>query len=103
MIAKFKLKKHKSIGATLIVEGDLTISSCKEFKEQLSNLLEAAGKGTAEISLKDIMAIDVSAFQLMYTVKELLRKNGSNLTLQWPENEMVNTLITKTGIKQALQ
>ena len=103
MKAQFKIQKHKPEGVTLYVKGDLTVPSAKEFKEYLMNLLGATGKGKAEISLKETMAIDVSAIQLMYAAIEAMKKNKNKFSVQWPDSQPVNDLLAKSGIKQALQ
>lgn len=103
MKAQFKIQKHKPGGATLTVKGDLTVQSSKEFKEQLIKLLATVGTGTAEFSLKEAMAIDVTAFQLMYSAMEVLKKNEKKISVIWPDSQSVNELISKSGIKQALQ
>lgn len=102
MKAEFKIKKSKSEGVTLWVKGDLTVSYSKEFKDRLLELLIAPSKGSVEISLREVTAIDVSAIQLLRVAGLELLKGGNKISMIWPDNEALNTLITKTGIKQAL-
>lgn len=109
MKAIFKIQKHKSEGATLSVNGDLTVASSKEFKEYLVKLIKATGNGPAEISLREVEAIDITAFQLMYAALDAFMKDlpagqagGNRVTIKWPDNQPLNDLITKSGIDHSL-
>ena len=102
MKTEFEIRKTKHAGAALLVKGDLTVRCSIEFKERLTELAMATTRGVPEISLKDVTVIDVSAIQLLHAAKQEFFKGGYKMSVVWPDNEVLNTLITKTGIKQAL-
>jgi len=102
MKAVFHINKTSAEDCFLRVEGDLTVQNSVEFKSKLIELLDCAGSGTVEISLRDATAMDLSALQLLYAATQSLSKNKKTFSVIWPENESVETLITRTGFKPLL-
>jgi anti-anti-sigma regulatory factor len=76
------------------------VQHAHEFKQKLIETLP--GKGSFLLSLREVSAMDVSAFQLLMALKYSLKANGRQLTISWPESETLQNLLTKTGFKQAI-
>lgn len=94
--------KRKDDGCTLEIQGDLTIHSSAQFKAQLTELLEYCIHGHAEICIRAVTALDTSAIQLIYAAGRALSMKKLNVLVRWPENEKVDSLVTRTGFKQLL-
>jgi anti-anti-sigma factor len=99
MKAELSIKKLKS-GVQIKVKGEITVQHANEVKQKLTETLP--GEGSFLLSLREVSAIDVSAFQLLMALKYSLKANGRQLTISWPESETLQNLLTKTGFKQAI-
>lgn len=81
----------------MAVHGELTVMQASSFKAKLEQLLSA---GEVTISLKEVKAIDASAFQLI----EAFRKENQErrVTVTFPEIKEVNELIKNTGLDKQI-
>jgi anti-anti-sigma regulatory factor len=100
MKPEFSLKKLKAGSVDLLIKGDLTAQHSMIFKESLAALISQKGKVT--ISLNEIESIDISAIQLISAFQTLRKTNDTDFSIGWPENQSVNELLTKTGIRKVI-
>lgn len=94
--------------ATLVLQasGDLTTPWGASFKEQLMQLHKIAinkeGNSGMVISLKEIVTIDVSAFQLLYLFRKRMQTAGYTVSILLPDLPSLAALIEKSGWRQVL-
>jgi anti-anti-sigma factor len=100
MGAEFSIKKQKSGGFKLEINGELTVQNSRLFKESLLKLVKHEGQ--LSLSLAAIRAIDVSGVQLIMTMNNACKQTERKLQIEWPEDRGVSDLINKTGLKAIL-
>jgi len=98
---EFKIKKQKSGACQMTVKGDLTAQYSKDFKGQLQKCVEQGSN--FDISLKDVSVLDVTALQLLQSVRNDLKSIEKILSITPPKNESVMELLRKCGLDQIVQ
>lgn len=101
MKPEFKYKKHKSGSSSLEVKGDLLIQYSVEFKEQLAKCLnESVG---ITISLAEVNAIDVTALQLLHSLRNEMNLNKKVFSVTAPAANNVLDLLKKSGLIKIIE
>jgi anti-anti-sigma regulatory factor len=87
-------------GLEIEVNGEFSVGTCKDIRQQLELSLERSGHET--LVLKNVTTMDVVAIQLTYAWKNALAKSGRKGTIVPPDEESIKDLLVKTGITQIL-
>ena len=98
MKPEFKTKKQKTGICQLSVKGDLTAQYGHQFKEHLKTCLNQGSN--FNISLKEVTSLDVTALQLLQTVRNDLKSVEQILTIEPPLDENLMILIGKGGFEK---
>jgi anti-anti-sigma factor len=99
MKPEFKITRTNEF-VTLNVAGDLTVQWSDELKKQL---LQFSNENTAlRLSLALVTCMDVSAIQLVYALKTIVKLNQKELSIIFPLNADIAELLIRTGLMKML-
>jgi anti-anti-sigma factor len=101
MKAEFTISKNPSGDELLSIKGDLTVQHSGELKEWLCRL-GTIGSADFTFSLKEVTSIDVSGLQLIYAAAQSQKAGKKKMSIVWPEDQAVNSLIANSGFKYLL-
>ncbi len=96
MKPEFKFEKQKSGSSALDVIGDLTIDHSAQFKDQLVKCLSEGGG--ILISLEEVTAIDVTAIQLLHSLRIEMNAKKKSFSVIAPNVAGALDLLTKSGL-----
>jgi len=96
----FKRKKDKDGLVTLQVDGDVHAQHAKEFKKELSTFL--SHPENLQIRLDGVTMLDVTAVQLLYTLKKAMKSSGHEVKISFPADQGVRGLLEKSGFTKIL-
>ncbi len=100
MQTEFNVKKLKSGDCKLEVKGDLVIKHSIDFKNQLSGCV--GGCKNLVISLEEITAIDVTAIQMIQSLRNEFNGSSKNLTVISPSNESILISLRNSGLLKVI-
>jgi anti-anti-sigma regulatory factor len=98
---QFTLTLFPAGGGQLKVTGCLNVQHSIAFKQQLTTLLTTGGNFF--LSFRDVDEMDISALQMLWSLRKEFISTGRRLTISWPQKESQQQLLGKTGLLQVMQ
>ncbi|MFL5765038.1 MAG: STAS domain-containing protein [Bacteroidia bacterium] len=96
MNTQYELKSFPSGGGQLKVSGALTVKQSKSFKDHIMGIIP--GQGNYFLSLRDVTEVDITAIQLIWSLRKEFFENGRRLTISWPQIDTTKQSLGKAGL-----
>lgn len=86
--------------AGLLIKNELTINNISEVKQEIAPLI--SNYEHFSLSLREIENIDLSAVQLLYSLRQTLEKKGKGIELDLQLPDELRSIVENAGFKDLL-